>query len=432
MLWGALLLVLGPIRAPGDGDLYWQRWLGELILRTHRIPNVLGPQAFTAPRAAWVPQEWLFSIFVALARDYQVFPLFAIAISALPLWILISIYLRSRATARPEAIGIACSSAALLCSSRSGFARRCLAGQRPQSFLYFLERDDAWYYAAFPVAVIWANLHASVALAPLIVGARLAATALGGASPLRKSRDLFMLPLAVLAMFLTPLGWRIPELALTLAVSPIRHYITEWQPSTLRDISFALGALPLALAMAMGGGQRLWQDRLRSFPAALLFAAALFASRNVALFAIAAAPLAASGLSSRFRSWERLGAKLRELEGFALVSICVAIALSALALFRIQQHSPPRLPLKTIAFLAGDEQRHRLFCEDFSWCSIALGYPRVSVFIDGRCDGYPIGHLAPVLAAIHRRKPSSWDMPLKDSDVDSVMAIARQPFGRER
>ncbi|HEY1883616.1 MAG TPA: hypothetical protein VGG51_11305 [Candidatus Cybelea sp.] len=391
------------------------------MLRTHRIPNVLGPQTFTAPRAAWVPQEWLFSLFVALARDFRVFPLFAIAISALPLWILISIYLRSRGTARPEAIGIACFFCGIALLESFGIRAQVLGWAALAAFLYFLERDDGWYYAAFPVAVIWANVHASVALAPLIVGARLAAAGLGGASPLCKSRDLFMLPLALLAMFLTPLGWRIPELALTLAASPIRHYITEWQPPTLRDVSFALGALPLALAAVMGGGQRLWQDRLRSFPAALLFAAALFASRNVPLFAIAAAPLAASGLSWRFRFLERLEAKLRELEGFALVSICVAIGLSALALFRTQQHSPPRLPLESIAFLAGDEQRHRLFCEDFSWCSVALGYPRLSVFIDGRCDGYPIGIWRQYITAIHA--PSSWERPLQDHNVDSVIAF---------
>src|SRR5487761_2677294 len=50
-----------------DGDLFWQRWLGEQILRTGEIPRALGPQTFAAVGAPWLPQEWLFSTLYALA-----------------------------------------------------------------------------------------------------------------------------------------------------------------------------------------------------------------------------------------------------------------------------------------------------------------------------------------------------------------------------
>ena len=86
-LWGALFLVLGPLHAAGDGDLYWQRWLGDLLLRTHQLPDVLGSGTFTAPNAPWVPQEWVFSLAVALAMNQHLFLVLAILVSALPLGI---------------------------------------------------------------------------------------------------------------------------------------------------------------------------------------------------------------------------------------------------------------------------------------------------------------------------------------------------------
>ena len=71
VLWGGLFLVLGPLLPPGDGDLWWQRWLGDLILRTHHLPSALGPETFTSAGVPWVPQEWLLSIVVALAMDRE-------------------------------------------------------------------------------------------------------------------------------------------------------------------------------------------------------------------------------------------------------------------------------------------------------------------------------------------------------------------------
>jgi hypothetical protein len=33
---------------------------------------------------------------------------------------------------------------------------------------------------------------------------------------------------------------------------------------------------------------------------------------------------------------------------------------------------------------------HRVFCEDFAWCSAVVGRPRMTVWWDGRADPYPI------------------------------------------
>ncbi len=438
-LWGALFLVLGPLHSAGDGDLYWQRWLGNLLLQTHRLPDVLGSGTFTAPNAPWVPQEWICSLAVAIASNQHLFLVLAILVSAMPLGIFLTIYLRASRSVSPDAIGIALLFCGTALAESFGTRAQVLGWAGLAAFMLFLERRDRWYYAALPAAVVWANLHASVMLAPVLVLARLAATvADGGIRALRSSRDLLMLPAVVLATFCTPFGWRLPALAIALSTSPIRHYIQEWQPPGLHNASFVFGALPLALAIVLGGRALLSKEKLQLFPAAIVFVATLFASRNTPLFAIVAAPLAARGLDLRFPKIAALGKKARELEPVALPMIVIAVALAGFVLVAEQRHEPPPLPTVAIASLGNDGASHRLLCENFTWCSIALGYPTLRVFIDGRCDGYPVTVWQKYISTIQIRK--DWTAPLTEYGVDSVLAqnggplalaIAKTPHWRQ-
>ncbi len=426
MLWGGLYLVLGPLRSPGDGDLYWQRWLGDRLLLTHRLPTTLGSETFTAAGAPWVPQEWLFSLAAAVATNHHVFPLLSILVSAVPLVILASIYLRARGSARPEAIGIALLFCGMALLESFGARAQVLGWGALAVFMLFLDRRDRWYYAAIPTAIVWANLHASVLIAPAIVLARIAASAAdGGLRGLRTSRDLVMLPAVMAATCCTPFGWRLPAFAIAFSGSPIRHFIQEWQPPGLHDLSFSLGALSLALAILAGGRTTLTADKLRSFPAAVLLTAMLLAFRNTALFAIVAAPLAATGLTAAFPRLSELGKKMRELEPVALASIGAAILLSSLALTRIQRQQAALLPIAAIASL-DDGLDHRLLCENFTWCSVALRHPQLRVFIDGRCDAYPLAIWREYISAINAG--TSWSRSLRDHDVDSVVAARGSRF----
>ena len=406
---------------PGDGDLYWQRWLGELILQTHRLPSALGTETFTAAGATWVPQEWLFGILVALAWNAHVFFWFSLAFSALPAMILATIYRRARGRASAEAIGVALLFCGLALLTSFGVRAQVLGWTMLAFFMLFLERNDRWYYLTIPTAVLWANLHASVAIAPVIVVCRIVATiADGGLRGLRTSRDLIALPAVVLATFCTPLGWKLPAFALALSTSPIRAYIQEWQPPDWRDGSFVLGLLPIALAVLLGGRTTLIRAKMQSFPALVLFVAALVAARNMAIFAIVAAPLAAVGLDARFPKIRAIGSKARELEPVALATIGFVLALSAIALARQQLNEPARLPIAAIASLAADQDAHRVLCEDFTWCSIALQYPALRVFIDGRCDAYPLAVWRQYVSTVGAH--GSWAQPLQAYGVDSVVA----------
>ncbi len=62
----------------------------------------------------------------------------------------------------------------------------------------------------------------------------------------------------------------------------------------------------------------------------------------------------------------------------------------AVGMVRVRAKEPPRLPFAAIAQIGALGGDHNLFCEDFTWCSVALAYPGLHVFIDGRCDAYPL------------------------------------------
>jgi hypothetical protein len=415
---GGLYLIIGPLLTPRDGDLYWQRWLGNFILTTHHLPRALGNETFTASGAPWVPQEWLFSVIVAVATNQHWFFALQVAVSSIPGLILLLLYFRC--TDDRAATGIAILLCGIAMLESFGVRAQVLGWGAFAAFLYLLERRDRWYYAAIAVTVLWANLHASVALAPAVVAARLLGTLLdGGPARLGKDRDLLMLPLTALATCASPLGWRLPAFALSFVGSPIRHYILEWQPPSLNDTSFLLGAVPLGLAILFGGKATLLQRKRATLMAALLFAAALGAERNVPLFAIAAAPLAAVGIAARWPRLRDLNQRLAPMLPAAAVLSCVAFAFAAAAMARVRGNEPSRLPVSAIAQIGAFGGEHHLFCEDFTWCSVALAYPGLHVFIDGRCDAYPLPVWRQYTSALAAGE--SWSRPLMHYGVDVVV-----------
>jgi hypothetical protein len=419
-LWGGLYLALGLVQVPGDGDLWWQRWLGNVVLHTHHLPTSLGSETFTAAGAPWVPQEWVFSVLVALAMSHGAFFIVRFLVSAIPAAILVLIYLRSRDQAMPEAIGVVLLFCGMAFKESFGIRAQVLGWGCLAAFLLTLERRDRWFYATIPIVVIWANLHASVMIAPAIVIARILGSALdGGIAALRASRDLRILPALLAGVLCTPFGWHLPAFAVAFANSPIREYIVEWRPVRFDDLSFTFAGLPVMLLVLLNP-RNFVQRKTESLPLAMLFVAMILAGRNIPLFVITAAPLAARNLGLAFPQLANLGQKLREMEPVALGMIALALCISPVALSLDQLHEPPRLPNALISQLAANHVDYRLFCENFTWCSIALQFPNLRVYMDGRCDAYPLDVWKSYVSAAEV-KPS-WKRALRKYDVDAVVA----------
>ena len=384
--WLAALALRYPA---GDGDLLWQRWLGERILHEHAIPRALGAEAFAAAGAPWVPHEWLFATVLAYTTERGlawVLP----ALCALAAGGALSIVsLRAHRRGVSSAL---CACAVII----SALAMIQSFGVRAQVFgwaalaalLAILETEGPLAWAAVPLTFVWANVHASAVLAPGLAAlfAVLAALRDRCWSP-AVVRSAGVCAACALALLATPLGIDLPRYAAALMLSPIKSSISEWGATSITSAAFIAGALPLIVILAAFGIRASLRDRVL----ACAFLIVLFlAVRNVPIFALVTAPVAFAALPRR----EATRADARPPLAAAWTTVgaiaCAGVLLGAFA-WRQAPAAAQALPAGPAAALLRDARATpRVFCEDFAWCSLFLSERLpVTFFMDGRCDPYP-------------------------------------------
>jgi len=407
-----------------DGDLFWQRQLGDAVLANHALPQALGPEAFAAVGAPWVPQEWLLGVSVSLAVSHGALSLLGIAAAtATVLALFVAAARATRAGANSLCNLIAFLLGYLGVGTSYGIRAQVFAWPLFSSLLYVLDYADVRAFWAIPVVVLWANVHASVMLAiPVVWVDSILWIVRRGFGDTRARIGIALAVLVPLATLATPLGVRLPLFAVAFARSPIRQYIIEWRPVDFTDVAVYGGALPLLLLAAFGA-LRLW----RSMPRDVVVTAALavmmcMAMRNVPLFAIAAIPLAANGLTLMLARFRLPDDPMGE-RGPRIFILGSAVVLGA-AIFVVMLRSPLPLgsfhpPQREFAALAATGGDHRIFCSDFTDCSVALQFPNLRVFLDGRADAFPM----PVWEDFNviRFAEPGWDERLTRREANAVL-----------
>lgn len=415
-----------------DGDIAWQQWLGTYLLHAHHLPNHLGPETFTSAGAHWVPQEWLLSLAVALAIGTGHFPYLAIA-AALAAFgaLLVTAYRAKRRGASTFAIA--------LTTACTGFAMLQSFGVRAQIFAWFflamlmllLDMENNLVFLAIPVVALWANVHASALLAPVLVGAWTFGTLIEDRSwTPRVERNVVLTAGTLFAVFLTPLLWQLPVYAVTLAHSTIRAVITEWQPSDISCPAFTVGLFPLIAICGYFGiaaPRERWRD-------GMLFGVActmgFMAVRHLPIAALVIAPMAAQRLSSLLPEHARVNVVLGERfsENVIFSATALAIVVIVTSLVHVPAIAGVNLPRTAVTTLSRVHGMHNLYCEDFGWCSLALEKPNLRTFLDGRCDPFPPAVWRDYLAV--ERVTPAWANVLDRYNVDSVLVKKGRPLAQ--
>jgi hypothetical protein len=277
-------------------------------------------------------------------------------------------------------------------------------------FLLLAERTGRARLWAIPVVALWANVHASVVLAPIIAGCML----LPDRGVSLRGRALFFGGV-VLAMLCTPFGVDLPLLVLHWSLDPDTAYLVEWARPSLHDWPVLVGAgLPALLLLADVRARRLtWAQRAIALVA---FVALVLHARNVAPAAIIITPYAAvvvAGLLGPLshRPWSRSDSGL----------LALAVAGSLVIVAQEIRLPPPRYAARgavaAVGALAGVQ---RVYCENFSWCSLFAGDPHARVFLDGRTDAYP----SAVFAAWARARAAApgWEPLLAERGTTVILA----------
>ncbi|MEJ6010955.1 hypothetical protein [Novosphingobium aquae] len=303
--WIAVPLLLGWLllqREINDSDIYWQAALGDLALQAGGpiTREVLAPTYAGTPTP---PLSALGQVILALVRrlgDWRAVQVFDAALCA-------GGFFFAGLAARRRGAGMVTTAAALVLAC--GIALSFLS-LRPQSWsvlgfgllLWILTWRGklAWQLAGgAAVLVLWQNMHPSVMIAAVYLGAR----AVPGWLSALRSRDLSAIPLpetalaaiAAAAQFATPAGFDVLAVSLANQKMSVFMAATEWLPVSdpgARDLHPLLLTLHAGvLAMIAFNWQRIdWGVAL----GALAFLALSFVwARFMLPWAIALAPLLA-------------------------------------------------------------------------------------------------------------------------------------------
>ena len=405
----------GPTALFRDSDSGWHIRAGERMLAAGSLPHT-DPFSFSKAGEVWIAWEWLADVLTASAHQTAgltgVACLYALAIAA-------SVWMWFRLTwAAGGNFLLACLFASPLLSTVN---LHWLARPHVLSWLFllaavwFCERIPAKLTTEHLIAVtslssLWANLHGSFFLAPVIALAYAAGSLLKNF--LWEDRQTTTRPylLTAAAAFagslLNPNGWNLHSHVLTyLADSALLDRIGEFQSFNFHaEGSFQI-ILSLLLGIAGGCAALAIRRPERFLLALLLTAGALRSARLLPVAALLLMPLANASLTTvlakadfapRLRkaldAFLQYGKNLRALDsGLHGLALTPLIALAAFSLLRLGHPGFPadQFPVAASATVAQLPAKARIFAPDkFGGYLIYRFHGERKVFFDGRSDFY--------------------------------------------
>lgn len=379
------------LRSVWDVDIFWQLRLGELILDA-RGPIRLEP--FSAPHLGepLAGLAWLGQATFALVRrlggwgDLRIFDALCWCGG---FWLLAAAVRRRGASAGSIVLALGLAFVAALPA----------ASIRPQSFgalgfgalLALLKlRLPTWQTVAsgLPLLILWQNLHPSVSIGAVALGAYAAggwAAWLRDRSNPRPWAATILAPLALISMFATPDGAEVLAVSARNAQASVAVGASEWLPlwieanhgnavPVLVVTLFALGAV--VRAARRGSGRLDWSD-LAVMLALLVMTIAAY--RFVLFWAIATIPAIALG-----------SANARVKQASVTPFACAALVLVAVITPLLRPtHFSDNLPIAAVARLKATQVQGTIFTEpEFAGVLLDAGYPRWRVTLDGRYYRY--------------------------------------------
>jgi hypothetical protein len=422
-----------------DSDSGWHIRNGESILASRSLPRT-DPYSFSKAGQPWFAWEWGADALTGLAYRIDglrgVAALFALAISACT-WM----WFRLHFAAGGDFL-LACLLAPPMITTTSF---HWLA--RPHVFSWLFLLGCLWYFERAPLrfslrqavlvvgaAALWANLHASFFLAPVIALIYAASHVirpwlwpLDPRSEHAKARWFLWTALAALGgSLLNPYGWGLHAHLLSyLRNDGLLSRVAEFQSFNFHDPGAAQVALALVLAAA-GGTLALTQGKVAHFLLAGMFVVgALRSARMLPLLALAILPLVNSAfaealrgaralrprrghaIDAAFRYSSRLRAIDQRLNGAAFTVVAVLLALVAMRAPAYADHigfPAGTFPVKAAEAVAKLPADARLAAPDsFGGYLIYRFNGGRKVYFDGRSDFYGVDFMNQYLVLLQAR-----------------------------
>ena len=436
-----------------DGDTGWHIRTGELVLETGHAP-VADPFSFSRFGQPWFAWEWLSD--VVLAETWRWRGLAGVAALAGAVLALAATALLARMLRRGCGlwIGLATALAAVSASSVHYLARPHIFSILLYTVALWILAEDrlrrgpaVWLLA--PLTALWVNLHAGFVAWLATLGLLLALCA-AERDWSQVCRYGGLAALCSLASLLNPYGWQLHLHVARYLSSPwIMEHVQEFQSPSIRSEGMIVFALLLLATVALAPQA----DRFDALLVLFWGFLALRSARHVPFFAIAAAPVLASGAAA---NWARLASRAasraplricwelaREYGRSPRVSLWLGFSAAAVMVAAPGAGFPDtvfpvRAVERNIRQLTPPAAMPRILTSD-QWADYLIYrlYPRQRVFFDGRSDFF-----GPAIGSDYRQLlagQSSWrelldryqfDLALLPRDWPLSASLDREPGWR--
>lgn len=443
-------------RPPFDTDTWWHLRSGQYIVETKTIPFG-DPFSHTVLGALWIDCSWLaqlglYGLYSALGSTGLVVALATIV--TLAFWF-VSRSCEGDPFLVAFALFLAALSSAIVWVARPQIVTFLLATV-VLHILYLYKHRTVDRLGWLPVITLaWANIHGGYIVAFILIGVYLIGELLNrvmgiGSDPILSGRRIARLAvfgvLSLLAVLFNPYTYKMLGFPFyTVGMQALQVYIEEWASPDFHAIHFQPTLLLLAAVVVALALSRRRADFTDLGLIAVFTCMALVSSRNVALFALVAAPVlvrygtsAMDSLLDSLRqrtSWgpqlDRLvarrlgGQRLLVAVNWLLVGLLAAAAVARIFLASADTATTMALekrgaPMDAIAFLEANSLPERLFNE-YNWGGLLVWrlYPRYRVYIDGRTDLYDEAFIREYLDVLAAR--GSWRDTLDRRKADTVL-----------
>jgi hypothetical protein len=421
------------VRLPADTDTWWHLKSGQLMWETGQILRT-DPFSHTVASQPWIDHGWL--VQVLLWPIYQASGLGGLALLLAAIVTATFALVYRQCDGRPFVAAFVVLLAAV--------ASSVIWSIRPQivSFLlaavvaYLLDRykrsgNARWLWALPALVALWVNCHGGYVIAFILMGCYLLGEGLNGltnpslppALPQRekvgaRGKGARLAPLALAALASVPAVLlnpntvkMLPYAFQTVSIGQLQDFIQEWAAPNFHNLQFHPFIWLLLLTLAAMGLSRQraeWTDLALVGTFGYM---GLLAVRNVALFALVAAPVLSrhavaalnelalaprlSWLGSLTHTLPSRPPRHLALLNVALLALVLAGAGTKVGLDLVRVSDPAvwgqGLPLEATAYLAEHELPGQMY-NSYNWGGYLIWslYPDKPVFVDGRTDLYAL------------------------------------------
>ena len=452
VLFVAILAMVASRSQPADTDTWWHLKSGQLMWDTGRVLRT-DPFSHTVAGQPWIDHGWLVQVVMWPVYRAAGLPGLALLLAAIVTAAFALIY--RQCEGRPFVAAFATLLAAI--------ASSIIWAIRPQIVSFLLAAIIAYLLDAYrktgnprrlwpipAVMVLWANCHAGFVIAFILMGCYLAGTLLnritGPRETTQKARPaaLAAVMLASLpAVLLNPNTVKmIPYAYQTVSIGPLQAFIQEWAAPDFHNLQFHpfiwLLLLPV-VALGLSRRRADWTDLILLCAFGYM---GLLAARNVALFALVAAPILARYAAAALDelallprlSW--MGMLTHTLPSprprrpvvvvnTVLLVVILAAAGVMVGVNMVRLRDPEvwgkGLPLQAVDYMREHDLPGQMF-NDYNWGGYLIWalYPDKPVFVDGRTDLYAFNGVLDDYVQVQLARPD-WQEVLTRYGVSYVV-----------